>query len=587
MLIDLGQAPSARAELKLSGKSLAEGEIKGPGIARLRFPLKSIPLGASRILCTVSPPSGSPWNALPVLERLAPKPNEVKVDRLTGAFSCDGLPLFPFGFYCYSPVQPTLPEEEFVRGFSMISPYQDIAATKIEDRKKYMDRCASLGMKVNYSLVSLSGGGSGAHLTKDDLHRRDLLVDEVKAFRDHPALLAWYLSDEPDGQGVSPEALMEQYRIVHDLDPYHPILMVFCVPSKAPEYKDALDVAMADPYPIPNSSPVEAGDTIAGLRKAFGWEKPLWVVPQAFGGNEWWAREPTPQEVRLMTWQSILNGATGVQYFVRHGLGGFPKSPSMWAECGRMAEEVFELEPFLNSTDKAPAVSTDVSTVQVRSWRHGSQLLVGVVNKRNAPEAVRITVQTDSAEARLPFENRNIKVDHGVISDFIDGYGTRFYVLEEGAKWRKDPTNPMVDASFEENPTAGVPSACYLNVGSDRGATARVDPRTSHSGAHSVRLTAPIDGGGMALSFYPIGLQPGKTYRATIWARAMPGTSPKFELSVDPASATKTFTLSPNWKQYDVSFKLPTGPAQVRTTVGVRLATKGIAWIDDVGIFRE
>jgi len=27
-----------------------------------------------------------------------------------------------------------------------------------------------------------------------------------------------------------------------------------------------------------------------------------------------------------MTWQSIINGATGIQYFVRQGLNYFPKS---------------------------------------------------------------------------------------------------------------------------------------------------------------------------------------------------------------------------------------------------------------------
>ena len=66
---------------------------------------------------------------------------------------------FPFGFYCYSPVSPTLPEEEIVKGFNMISPYQTILPETLKERKAYMDRCAELGMKVHYNLLSLSGGG--------------------------------------------------------------------------------------------------------------------------------------------------------------------------------------------------------------------------------------------------------------------------------------------------------------------------------------------------------------------------------------------------------------------------------------------
>ena len=61
------------------------------------------------------------------------------------------------------------------------------------------------------------------------------------------------------------------------------------------------------------------------------------MVLQAFGGGEWWGREPTLQEIRSMTWQSVINGATGIQYFVRQGLNYFPKSVAAWNECGRMA----------------------------------------------------------------------------------------------------------------------------------------------------------------------------------------------------------------------------------------------------------
>ena len=54
------------------------------------------------------------------------KSNEVKTDRLTGGLIVNKLPFFPFGFYCYSPVYPSLPEEEVVKGFNLISPYQKI-----------------------------------------------------------------------------------------------------------------------------------------------------------------------------------------------------------------------------------------------------------------------------------------------------------------------------------------------------------------------------------------------------------------------------------------------------------------------------
>jgi hypothetical protein len=51
------------------------------------------------------------------------KSNEVKTDRLTGGLIVNRRAFIPFGFYCYSPVYPTLPEEEVVKGFNMTSPY--------------------------------------------------------------------------------------------------------------------------------------------------------------------------------------------------------------------------------------------------------------------------------------------------------------------------------------------------------------------------------------------------------------------------------------------------------------------------------
>ncbi len=47
---------------------------------------------------------------------------------------------------------------------------------------------------------------------------------------DHPALLAWYISDEPTGHNMPAENLERSYRIVRELDPYHPVTIVFMAP---------------------------------------------------------------------------------------------------------------------------------------------------------------------------------------------------------------------------------------------------------------------------------------------------------------------------------------------------------------------
>jgi hypothetical protein len=87
-------------------------------------------------------------------------------------------------------------------------------------------------------------------------------------------------------------------------------------------------------------------------RDAVAPEIPLWLVPQAFGGNDWWPREPTASELRLMTWLGIIEGATGVQYAIRHnGSAG-----------GRDAMEVAALPPYLLSSETQPLVDTGEAT---------------------------------------------------------------------------------------------------------------------------------------------------------------------------------------------------------------------------------
>ena len=274
---------------------------------------------------------------------LSYKPNEVKIDRLTGGLIVNKKQFFPFGFYCYSPVYPTLPEEEVVRGFNMISPYQKILPETLSERKAYMDRCAQLGMKVHYNLLSVSGGGGvGSKMEGySDTQKRELLIREIKTFMNHPALLAWYIADEPTGNKVTSQTLETIYKVVKETDPWHPVSIVFMAPFlSAKKYANALDIVMADPYPIPDLPASIVGDVADKLKKVFYGEKPVWIVPQAFGGGELWGREPSVQEIRSMTYQSVINGATGIQYLVRQGLNAFPKSVSVWSECGRMAREI-------------------------------------------------------------------------------------------------------------------------------------------------------------------------------------------------------------------------------------------------------
>jgi hypothetical protein len=547
---------------------------------------------------------------LPILKY---KPNEVKTDRLTGGLIVNRRQFFPFGFYCYSPLFPTMAEEEAVRGFNFLSPYQKILPETLDERKAYMDRCAQLGMKVNYNLLSVSGGGGvGSKIDGiTDEEKKKRLISEIQNFMDHPALLGWYISDEPNGIDISPEQLEDIYKTVKKTDPWHPVSIVFMSPFiSSKDFINSMDIVMADPYLVPNL-PVSMVANITGqLEDEFAGKRPVWIVPQAFGGGEIWEREPTLQEVRSMTWQSIIKGATGIQYFVRQGPNYFPKSTATWGECGRIATEVAELTPWLLSDEEAPQAESFSSNIIVSSRLHNGQLIIMAVNKINAPVPAGIRIKGfGNGKALVMFENRTVNISGGVISDQIAPYGTETYLIkaktESGILNAQFP-NLVKDPGFEDLSNPGIPSACYARPGGDRGATYFLDTREHYEGNHSLRLITPVQDKGVSIRLFPFYVKTGASYVISIWAKSDPEQRffnvtnqenkrllkkkelPQYVEILLGDFGRARFVPDKEWRQFVTFVTIPNDTVpRFKTNLILKMPGQGVAWFDEIKVFEE
>jgi hypothetical protein len=588
--------------------------IPGRNILRLPFSLNLAP-AVYKVEANVNMSSspGGKYIAKTNLIILPYKSNEVKTDRLTGGLIVNKLPFFPFGFYCYSPVSLALPEEEVVKGFNMISPYQKILPETLNERKAYMDRCAELGMKVHYNLLSVSGGGGvGSKIEGlSDVEKRERLISEIKTFRDHPALLGWYISDEPNGKSITPEQLEDIYRTVKENDPWHPVSIVFMAPFlTSKNYSDALDIVMADPYPVPDLPVTKPGDVAGQLKTEFKGKRPFWIVPQAFGGGELWSREPTIQEIRSMTWQSIINGATGIQYFVRQGLNYFPKSVATWGECGRIAVEVAELTPWLLSDEEPLPVESNSKNVLVTSRVHNGQLIIMAVNRINEPVSTSFRVTgINNGKVRVLFENRLVPVKGGIISDQLAPFGSQVYLVSikpEKRAAETTNTNLIRDAGFEDLSSPGLPSACYVRPGGDRGATYFLDTRDFFEGNHSLRLITPVENKSLAIRFFPFPVKAGASYTVSIWAKSdpeqrfFPVTKPEntrlyrktempqyIEVSLGEFSRAR-FVPDNRWREYVTFATIPEDTlAGFKINLILKMPGQGVAWLDLVKVTED
>lgn len=144
----------------------------------------------------------------------------------------------------------------------------------------------------------------------------------VRAFKDHPALGAWYLSDEPDLRGISPDKCRYICNLIRELDPNHPIIFTIALADSYQAYINIADVMFIDPYPIPLYPPNIVGERVTLIKK-YGPDTKIGVIIQAFdlaqlNPNLKFSRAPTLEELSYMAYSAIINGVSATFFFSYH-----------------------------------------------------------------------------------------------------------------------------------------------------------------------------------------------------------------------------------------------------------------------------
>lgn len=529
---------------------------------------------------------------------LPSKANEVKIDRMTGALQVDGWQWMPVGFYSsLNGHNFDFLRSEVTQGINLYSPYHTISDENRADRMAYLDLCAQLGIKVNYNVCSLAGSqGVGLNQQATPEEKLAALREEVMRVKDHPALLSYYIADEPDGQGVSPEVLKQSYDLIHELDPYHPVSVVIISSLPARRYADTYDIIMADPYPVPNGPVTEASRMIREIYEQMRYEKAVWLVPQVFGGGEIWTREPSAREVRAMVYGSVLEGARGVQGFHRMPDSG---SPLLWNGFKEVAVELQQITPYLYDTH-----SYEVNVGEgmlARVFHRNGYLLAVVQNMQNKPCELVLPLQeeiADNTPAKLIFENREVAVKAGQIKDVLAPFATGVYkIVPAGYPSMVAAGNLAVNPSFELSVEAGEMTGGSGGAGG-RGATLLPDTRVALDGETSLRLHNPFPEAGASRGLFPIDNESDRTYILSVWARTdecslalhrAKGTRLTFKLSLGTLGEQEFELTDTAWTR----FELVCPPKEYRRTHhggasgAITLKGEGTAWFDLVQITPE
>ncbi len=216
-------------------------------------------------------------------------------------------------------------------------------------------------------------------------------------------ILAWYLVDEPDIAKWSRERVMQARDAAREAFPQDENALVISQGKTKVPFYDLPDNLMMDWYPVPHLALTSFGDNVRkakeGQREMGVGERPMWGVVQIFNWKEFKqyrpdndriGRFPTAEEIRFMSYDGIVNGASGLFYFTfnTHGKPLPTEKPEWWARVVKTTCELNKFLPILEKgvlTDNPVEVSAPLA-MQTRQYkRHLYSILIN-----RSTEAVRV-----------------------------------------------------------------------------------------------------------------------------------------------------------------------------------------------------
>ncbi|MBI5625188.1 MAG: hypothetical protein HY924_15530 [Elusimicrobia bacterium] len=228
------------------------------------------------------------------------------------------------------------------------------------------------------------------------------MVLQPQPFWDKPSkataawpILAWYLMDEPEVNKMTPDVLAGVAKRVKEWDPGRAQTFVVGGGRWAQPYAETADVLMLDWYPVPHRPLTSVAEEFLKAQRSLPKDKPVWMVLQAFDWSEDSAmdhralatRFPTYEEIRFMSYSSIMAGAKGLFYF------RLPVPPSetlfdypeRWQAVARVTRELKLFKPVLEGGRPSPLpFPPNPDGPDAKAWNLQGRTFVVLANPRKA-----------------------------------------------------------------------------------------------------------------------------------------------------------------------------------------------------------
>jgi len=235
------------------------------------------------------------------------RPKNVKSD---GTLLVDGEPFYPVIGYSVN--------QNFAEAKAMgINTIHDMSDWGNEIEKK-LDGAHENGMKV---IVHLCNLGISHLKPSGSPENYNTCLEWVERLKDHPALLAWDMRDEPLG-GRAPgtdefktqtKSLLDGYIGIRDIDPDHPIYLLDYQPRWYDYSQRYGDIFVTDIYVTDDTYAVTTG--VQKALEAVKGRKPVYQINQTYVSSRAYGM-PTIDDIRGNNYRALAAGVKGFGYFV-------------------------------------------------------------------------------------------------------------------------------------------------------------------------------------------------------------------------------------------------------------------------------
>lgn len=348
-------------------------------------------------------------------------------------FILNGKPFFPLGLYvaqCPNVDQSFELDEIADSPFDTLMNYAinrcahgELSDAEIEN---YLNQLKSRNLTLIFSLIDHIGHG------QKDVRA---VAHKVNTFKDHPAIMSWYMNDERGPEHLPQlEAL---YQKVREVDVDHPVWSVHWNTDWLIKEAHTTDIVGVDPYPIDNN-PITLVSQMADAARKAG--KPLWLVPQIFSWKDYpgdfrsaRGRPPTRDEIRAMTYLAINHGAKGLVYYSYFNIRDDKDYGARWEQIKEIAEEIDALRSVFLSTFRTNDrdIGCTDTNIDFKLMREGDTYYLFAVNteKTGITETLfRINLTKKPSMVDVMFEgNRKIRFSNGGFTDSFGRYGVHVY----------------------------------------------------------------------------------------------------------------------------------------------------------------